>query len=367
MVIFAQKRKILIFALVILIALSLSRTIFLLWNSFLPDFSTRYDSAVLLFHKANPYLNFKSFTPENYPPSFLLLLYPLIQLPLALASKIWLLIITLCLFVSLLLLYKIKPISSLKLAIITFFAIISFPFKFTLGMGQTNLILLLLICLFTYKIIKGRYLLAGIFLSLSIVIKLTPLLFIPYLFTNRNTRTLIFSFLSLLVFLLIPFFLFGKDINIYYFNQIFLPLVKDPAGGVYYNQSITGFFSRLSLDVSLLNITRIAIVYLSFWTILKKKMGYFSAISLLTIVFLLINNFTWQHHLILLIIPFYFLITRKKYLQSLISYSFIFFNIKNVAIYNQNLLGNIFLSHGFIGMLILWLIFVWSLKKSEIK
>jgi len=362
-----QVRKILITSVFILSASLLFRTIFLLWNSFLPDFSTRYDSAVLLFHKVNPYLSFKSFTPENYSPSFLLLLYPLIQLPFTLASKIWLLIITSCFFLSLFVLYKIKPISSFKLAIITFFAIVSFPFKFTLGMGQTNLILLLLICLFTYEIIKGKYLLAGIFLSLSIAIKLIPLLFVPYLFINRNIKTLTFSLLSLLVFLLIPFFLLRRDINIYYFNQVFLPLIKNPAGGVYYNQSITGFFSRLSLDANLLNITRIVIVCFSLWTIFKKKMGYFSAISLLIIVILLVNNFAWQHHLILLIVPFYFLITRKKYLQSLISYSFVFFNIKNAAIYSQNLLGNIFLSHGFIGTLILWLIFVWNLKKSEVK
>ncbi len=361
-----RKQKILIFIIIILISISLLRTVVLLWDKNLPDFIVVNTAAHRILEHKNPYIN-SVFTQVNYLPIFLIFISPFTVFDSRIASNLWLLLSVISFLFSILILYKIKKIPFILLFLFIFLSIISFPFKFTLGMGQTNFILLLLICLFIYKIIKSKDLLAGVFLSLSIVIKLTPLLFVPYLFINRNIKTLTFSLLSLLVFLLIPFFLLGRDTNIYYFNHVFLPLIKESAGRVYYNQSITGFFSRLSLDASLLNITRIVIVCFSLWTILKKKMGYFSSVSLLTIMFLLINNFTWQHHLILLILPFYFLVTKRKYFPSLISYSFVFFNIKNIPIYNNTLLGNILLSHGFLGVFFLWFIFVWNLKESEVK
>ena len=147
------KQKTLILILTVFIFFSLGRTILLLWGGSFPDFDVLFTGVHRVLDHKNPYLN-SVFTQLNYLPIFLFLIFPLAVFSTKIASNIWLLLSILFFFSSIFILYKIKKIPFTLLFLFVCLSVISFPFKFTLGMGQTNLILLLLICLFTYKIIK---------------------------------------------------------------------------------------------------------------------------------------------------------------------------------------------------------------------
>lgn len=365
-IIMGDKQKILSVVFIILGFISLLRTTSLLWNSYLPDFSTRYDSGVLLSQHKNPYLNTHAFTPENYPPSALMLQLPFSLFSFPVASKIWLLISIFSFFISVALLYKIFPISFFRVAILILLSVIAFPFKFTLGMGQVNLIILFLLVFFLFLIMRKKGIFITIPLSLAIVIKLFPIgYFLPLIF-KRQWKTVLAVLGVVLLLFFAPTFIFEKNISIYYFNNIFLPMIFGSGGKEYYNQSITGFGARLGVSEIIISLGRVFLLITSMFLLLKKKPELFLGFSFFTVLILLVNNFTWQHHLILLIIPYYFILKQKiskpLFFLTAFSYFLVAVNIKNPQFFSSAWYGSICLSHAFFGVFLLWVILAWNLK-----
>src|SRR3989344_4007036 len=97
---------------------SLARTFYLLFDTFLPDFSVFYYSTQDLLAFKNPYTNNHLFTQVNYLPVALLFLMPVSLFEFSVASKFWLSISILLFSATLVILHKIKPLSLNFLAII---------------------------------------------------------------------------------------------------------------------------------------------------------------------------------------------------------------------------------------------------------
>lgn len=349
--------------------ISLVRTFFLLFNSFLPDFSVFYYSTRDLLDLNNPYINNHLFTQLNYPPLALLFLMPISLFEFSVSSKLWLVISILFFLVTLVILYKIKPISFNFLTIIFLASVISFPFKFTLGMGQINILAMFLIALLLFFVYKKNSLLGSISLSLSIAIKLFPLILFLPLLIQLKYKIVLLSVAFLILLFLLSILILGKDINLYYFDSILLPLIYKPAGEVYYNQSLSGFLSRIDfLNLYTMQGGRLVLSIVSIIVILKKKYDLILSLCLFIVLILMINNFSWQHHLVLLLIPYYFIlsINRKNKLNLffiIMSYLLIAINIKNPVSLENIWYGNIILSHGFLGTLTLWLLYIFNYKK----
>src|SRR3989344_7651533 len=119
-------------------AISILRTIYILWNTFLPDFSTRYQAVRVLFGGNNPYSNLSSFTSENYPPIALILISPVTLFPFEVSSKILIILSVLSLIFCIVLLHRALNLPLLKTSFLFFFASISFPFKFTRSEEHTS-------------------------------------------------------------------------------------------------------------------------------------------------------------------------------------------------------------------------------------
>ncbi len=359
-----KKQKIIALLFIILGIVSLTRTVFILWNDNLPDFSTRYDSGILLMQDKNPYTNTASFTTENYPPSALTLLLPFSLLSYSVASKLWIMLSILAFFLLFTIIYRTFPIKLMQMSIIFFLTVISFPFKFTLGMGQVNILILLFIVLFLTSLIIKKKVNAALALSIAVVMKLFPVVYFLSLILHRQWKVFFVASTLIIVFLLLPVMLFGKEISMHYLTKYFFPLLSgSPTGAYYYNQSVTGFLSRIDAS-SVILISRIIFVIVTVFVFFKKRANNFLNVSLLTVLVLLINNFTWQHHLILLMLPYYFILvnTKSKLILSMtfISYILVAFNIKDPSLFSSTFYGNIFLSHGFFGMLILWVILLFQ-------
>lgn len=195
-----------------------------------------------------------------------------------------------------------------------------FPVKFTLGMGQLNLVILLLICLFFYFWEKN-HLISSLSLAIVLLLKLFPLLFLPYLVLQKKWKVLmlIAAASSLLIFCS----LLLTDSSLWaYFVQHVVPGLLHASPSDYYNQALSGFLVRslgrteffqlikLGLSAIFLCVT-FAVLYVRRDVATLNYLGYTALLSLA----LLIHAFSWQHHFVLLIPVFIFMyayIVRRK-------------------------------------------------------
>jgi len=68
---------------------SIARTVFLLWDNYLPDFHVFYFSAFDLIHHINPYTDKELYTGLGYPLSTVVFYAPLLLFPFSIASKVF--------------------------------------------------------------------------------------------------------------------------------------------------------------------------------------------------------------------------------------------------------------------------------------
>jgi len=352
------------------------KTLFL---NYYPDFKIHYLAPISIFNGLNPYLGGKGyFTPDVHPPFTILLFSPFTLFPYYFAEKIWTLLSIFFLFASLYLIFKInseKMFSRIGFLISALLFSFYFPIKFTLGMGQINFLILFLIMFSVYFLNKKKNYLSGTFLSLSIMIKFFPFFFLPYLIIFKKWKILFSFIIASGIVLLFTFIIINPNINIYYYKNV-LPTLLDGWKTDYYNQSLSGFLGREMTNGSLREYTRIVVsiflVIVSFFVIIKNKNKKATnlELSLLIIVSLLVNNFSWQHHFVWLVFPFItiFLFLKNKklnwyyYFPLGLSFFLVGFNLKN-----PNILPVIFISHVFYGAVILWGFNLYLLLKKTSK
>lgn len=379
-----------------------------------PDFVTQYYVPKLTFSGANPYQGGEGlYTPQVYPPSVALLYFPLTFLPLNQASIVFTIFSIVCLLVSIFLLSRIfsYPFFSIPNLCIATLIFISFPAKFTLGMGQMNMIILLLLTLVLYFQKKQKEFLAGIFLGASIAIKLFPVILPIYMLVkiSKDTKRVYVSrwvwssffksstahvkmwlkpkqlhvgmrFLSgiflgvgtaaVLVLVFVPLeqsrqFLFEI------LPDLFFSWKTD-----YYNQSLSGFIGRsfgigqlgsvlkLILSFIITTVVIIIIVRNEKENLASKALKFGAIIN----ASLIINTFSWQHHFVWMIIPFYatfyylrkFDFSKNYYLALVVSYFLVSINFKDPSV-----LPLLLQSHVFLGAFVLLLLDLLLLLRNK--
>src|SRR3989344_672337 len=350
-----------------------------LFLPFYPDFKVHYFGASHIIRGENPYINDANyFTPQAYPPFDMVIFIPFTLLSLEAASKLWVILSIVLVVWSIYLCCRIyrRPFYSQINLIIYSLIFISFPLKFTLGMGQINALILFFVVLGFYFLNMKKNSVVGISLAFPIMLKFFPLLLVPYFVILRKWKILSALFLTVFFLLLLTFVFFPTIVIVHYFRYI-LPDLFSSWKGDYYNQALSGFLMRSVSDPILRNTFRIIIslilLIVNFIIIVSKKTKNIKRINLeiasLLILSVLINSFSWQHHFIFLILPFiiifYALQNQSKsvflYIFLAISYILISINFKN-----PNILPLLFQSHVFFGGLILWIINLYMLLKYKI-
>ena len=351
----------------------LAKSLFL---GFYPDFNTQYYVPQLVLRGINPYAGSGVlYTPQVYPPTMFLLYYPFSIIPLVASSYLYTILSFCCLFVSLYFLSKyfgIKFFSDLNMILMTF-VFIFFPVKFTLGMGQINILLLMVLVLCLYFLKEKKYVASGMVLGVSIVLKLFPLL-LPLLFLKPLNKKVFYGLIvtiavsCALVFLLIP-----QKILFQFFSVI--PSFINSWKLDYYNQALSGIIGRsfgfgqiastLKTSISLL------IVIVVIFSIFKNRLTdtYSVALKYGTIIAvnILINTFSWQHHFVWMIIPLYatfFYIRKKKYPKKYYILIIVSFLLMAGNLSNPVVLPIILRSHVFIGGILLLIFDCYLLVKK---
>lgn len=302
--------------------------------------------------------------PFNYPPSALLVLLPLKLFPLKI-TQIILVILSFLAFWSTfwvtLKMLKIRLSLPHFLILLAFFNQ-TFPVKFTLVLGQINLIVLGLAYggLYLYQIsrlrqdyggqAKIKYFSSILLLSLAACLKIFPLFTLP-LFLILKDFGFVFSVLGIFLTLnILPSFNLFKQ---YYF-QIVPNLSRAVGIPNFYDQSLLAFLLRLNLGSFLAKIatfvflfTLLVLTLFRFYKQLKNNLTIkqlnnitIKHFSFIFALFSIGGLFSWQHHLVFAY-PLVFIV----YLKSLQR--------------QKNLKGKLFYNFLF---LLLWLIFVFHFK-----
>ena len=339
------------------------------------DYHIHYQAVQdLLVHK-NLYLNLT--TDNNYPPTAFLFSFLPSLLPEYLAEKVWTILSLSAFLISIYFLFKsiTKKFSWMDFILIYLLAMLSFPIKFTFGLGQINFLILLFLVLVFYFFQNKRYLWSGGCIALAGAIKLTPIFLILYFLKKRAYKTVISSMLAFILINILAVILFGLDLIKYYYLQV-LPTIPPVGNAAYYNQALTGFLARLEIPFLIAFVVNYS--FFGLLTLLSliftqksnlNKLASLTEYGLFITSWLIGAGLSWQHHLVWLLIPFaaiflYLKNNKNKpiFYLTIISYLLISYNIKQSSLYQG--FYTLWLSHELFGMLILFGVLLYIKKLS---
>lgn len=331
-----------------------------------PDFGIFYYSTLDFIKGVNPYTDKNLFTIYNYPPETNLIYLPLILFNYQTAQAIYVLLSYLTVF--LIVFYSLKIIKP-RFSIPDYWlfvclTLLSFPVKFTLGMGQANLIAYLLLIVSYYFFQRKNDFFAGLLLGIAMVFK--PILIFIYLFyLLHKSYKIIFTATAVIFILALIVFLIRPDFHIFYFKSLINNAFSFTGTEIYYNQGALGFISRLTFDIKtrkiFLYVFDFLAVFITIYCLVKHKLKKNLQFAIILTLLPIINTMSWQHHFIVLIFPFILtwnLIKKRKLIMMILAFAYLLIslNIKK-PIYN-NLFLNIILSHQFYGTILLYLILI---------
>jgi len=225
---------------------------------------------------------------------------------------------------------------------------------------QSDVLVLILLSVFIFTLYRRKDILAGISLAGAAMVKLTPLIFIPYLIIKRRFKALFASLVAFILYLTSPAIYLGWVRNLEYLKNWLTVHKSNPADYIiwYKNQSLLSCFLRFFTKGSEINILTLspqtvciifAILALGLFALIfllpknkkPKASGflYLREISLVLICMILFSPLAWKHtfihlivaHLVLLYYVFY--IDRKdKITLGLVISSFVINTMLNPEI-----------------------------------
>lgn len=225
---------------------------------------------------------------------------------------------------------------------------------------QSDALVLFLLSLFIFALFYKKESLAGLSLASASMVKLTPLIFLPFLLLRKKIKTAASCVFFILFYAFIPSVYVGQSRNILYLKNWFLVHQKNPPDYLlwYKNQSLLSCLLRFltkDSEVNILNLGQtavftifivLAVILFSLIFILYRKtysaasgFSYLAEISLILICMILFSPLAWKHTFVYLIIPhlvllFYvfYINPQDKITRALLTVSFILNTILNPEI-----------------------------------
>src|SRR5258706_2814275 len=294
-------------------------SLFKIITTFAPDFSVFYASASNAVHGVSVYTGSLIFTGFGYPIVTAIPYIPFLLFPYQISQGLFIILsflaIPLIVFISLKIINA--KYSLLIILLTSAFIFLSFPTKFTLGMGQSNLLVYALLLFSFYLLGKsGKYGdLGGIAFGLCLIIKPVLAFLILYFLLYRKWKFLLYAFLTVAFGFLCSLVFFNQGLSdYYYYFHTFLPHILGQSGReIYYNQGISGFVSRLIPNLFFRTITTLLLDLLLVTSliglILMKKVKPVAGFALFLAALPLVDSLSWQHHFVFLIFPFIYLVS----------------------------------------------------------
>ncbi|MCJ7804784.1 DUF2029 domain-containing protein, partial [Patescibacteria group bacterium] len=239
------------------------------------------------------------------------------------------------------------------------------PTKFTLTLGQINLIILFLIVLSFYFYQKKKNVFSGFFLGIVTLIKIFPGFLIFFFLKEKKWKIMISFLITCFLGVLLTVLIFKPVLFFNYFGQVGGNLFFKGGEISYFDQSLNSFLLRLNLPNLWRLGFRLIFTLISLWIFLKAKNKALSYFGLIFSILIFLPSFAWFHHYVILIPLMMFLWSqtkKKDYLPKIILgliYLLVSFHFRHPEIFlDKNV---ILASHPFFGALLLWF---YSLKLS---
>lgn len=342
-----------------------------------PDFRAHYFGAQRVLYHQDPFaFDVHYFTNQAYPPLDYLVFIPFLLFPYEVATKLWVILLVLFILGSLHVLFKISQRKSFsnESLILSSFVFLSFPVKFSLGMGQINPFLLFFVVLIILKLLDKKDDIAGVLSAFIFQLKFFPLLFVPYLLAQKRFKYFYGVVLTSIVLLFVMTVLQMIPENITFYKEI-LPGLLSSWKDDYYNQALTGVISRSIEDDELRQILKIffssiLLITTGITAFMKRKVNKYQYLILTALITLslLINNFSWQHHFIFLIPSFfavYYYIKENRISSIYLIILFFAYLLVSLNLKDPNSYPAVVQSHVFYGGLLLLLLQLFLLRKDE--
>lgn len=299
------------------------------------------------FNGKNPY-TIDGIFPYIYPQFFNVFLYPLTIIPYWMAVLAWLLIGYISLFFTIKILIEIfdNKKSDFKKVLNYFSAINLLLFSILQDNflnGQVNILLLFFCTLFLKYLNDNKRLMSGLFLALSIAIKITPAILTVWLVFNKNYRIFLYTLvISIIMIIGLPYIFIGEktfEYYSYYLDNFILH--KTTKGNEIKGFSLTNFYALIHPKIAIF-LSVITMIALNYWNQISSKienieLKRFFLFSLYLISILLISPLSEGHHLIMILPAYLFILNYltkfpNKYLIAVfIIITFIVLFFKNVT------------------------------------
>lgn len=346
-------------------------------KTFAADFSVYYHAGLHALHGQSLYTNI-SFTLFAYPPISSFVYVPFTIFPYQIAQGIFLCVSYLCVFISVLLVFALlKQRPPLVWYFVTVsLMLVSFPTKFTLGMGQSNLIALALFIGSVLLDQKNKKVLAGVLFAFAIMFKPILGFCILYFLWKKSWKTILACMITGISLAMLQILLLPKTLVAWqeYVTQVLPGLFTSKGREVYYNQGLLGTTARLVNDGTMRTVISLIGSAIFLGAILTKSMSTrrdsFLILALLLCVLPLIDGLSWQHHFVILLFPMLYAFSEFQDNKSLLcllglSYLLISYNIKSPQQFLHFPL-NLVISHVFFGAILLFTILLYgSYRKRQ--
>lgn len=297
------------------------------------------------------------------PPLSVVLYLPLLLLPYGMAQVLWTAVSFGCLVASVWLIGPTVGMTKrgvLAAAAAAFF--FSFPARFTLGMGQVNLMVLAILA---YSLVLERrkqsgY--AGLVCAAAVLLKPELSLLIPVIVWKGSWRMVAAACVGIVGMLSVSLMLWGTEAYMAYGTRFAEAFASSDGAGIYYNQSLYGMWVRSGLSMWLYGAV-IAGMMIRVWMSVRRSPGSVSdALWRAMPMFILTEPIAWQHHFVFLLPAYLYAWTHKPSgrMRALlcISYALVSWNVANPAVFDTMRLGWIFASHATVGAIVLWFLVI---------
>lgn len=335
------------------------------WGTCDTDFTVFVRAARSLSQKENIYTQSYLETGKDYykySPAFAMAMIPLSRLHMHLSVPIWFLLIYIFFIGTIFLTQKIlQQEDKNRVASRAFFLFgILMSLRFLLSVVQrvqSDCLVLILLSLFALALFHKREWLSGVALASAVMVKLTPLIFLPYLMLRKRWKAALATLAGILFYLWLPALYLGWDKNIEFLKSWLAVHKTNPADYLFWykNQSLLSCLSRflsgntkvgfLHLSQAGVNIifllTAAALFFLVFFCIRNSKrlnspLLYLVDISLISICMVLFSPLGWKHtfvhlliaHLVVLYYLFY-VAPRDRTVKALVLLSFFLNTVLN--------------------------------------
>lgn len=338
-----------------------------------PDFSVLWLIAKDFYKTPNPYLNPNIYTPSGYPPFTYFFYIPLTILPITAAQIAFTLLSFVSILGSVYLSLKIvfKKFNLYLFLLVSSLTLVSFPTKFTLGMGQVNTIVLFLLLYSFFLYSKNKPITTGVLFGIAIILKPVFGFFLLFFILKNEWKVIFYSLVTVFTGLLGSLIYYGSTLWFYWIKDIVGPLMNFGGREVYYNQGFLGFVSRLTTNISVRKFSEwsssLFLIPVFLYSI--KQRNDVLTLSGIIVSLLLIDSLSWQHHFIWLIFPFVAITScaikfKKLWFWTLtgVSYFLISWNFKNPSAFYA-FPKSLILSNTFYGTIILYFLNLFCLRK----